>query len=84
MNKRTVNVSAGGGGAQNPGVVREAATTPLATVLPQPTAAAVGKGTAGAPQDKAGNCCLYIVLGVPILYPPQVNVVITFLKNLDF
>ncbi|OWK16888.1 NEDD1 [Cervus elaphus hippelaphus] len=54
VNKRTVNVSAGGGGAQNPGVVREAATTPLATVLPQPTAAAVGKGTAGAPQDKAG------------------------------
>ena len=83
MNKRTVNVSTGGGGAQNPGVVREAATTSLATVLPQPTAAAVGKGTV-APQDKAGNCCLYIVLGVPILYLPQMNVVITFLKNLEF
>lgn len=83
VNKRTVNVSTGGGGAQNPGVVREAATTSLATVLPQPTAAAVGKGTV-APQDKAGNCCLYIVLGVPILYLPQMNVVITFLKNLEF
>lgn len=57
VNKRTVNVSAGGGGAQNPGVLREAATTSVAAALPQPTAAAVGKG-AVAPQDKAGNWCL--------------------------
>ncbi|KAI4587836.1 hypothetical protein MJG53_020514 [Ovis ammon polii x Ovis aries] len=53
VNKRTVNVSAGGGGAQNPGVLREAATASVAAALPQPTAAAVGKG-AVAPQDKAG------------------------------
>ena len=83
VNKRTANVSAGGGGAQNPGVVRDAATTSIATVPPQPTAAAVGKG-AVAPQDKAGNCYLYIVFGVPILFPPQMNVIITFLKNLEF
>ncbi|KAB0391942.1 hypothetical protein E2I00_019928, partial [Balaenoptera physalus] len=53
VNKRTVNVSAASGGVQNSGVVREAATTSIATVLPQPTTAVVGKGTV-AVQDKAG------------------------------
>ncbi|XP_007467213.1 PREDICTED: protein NEDD1 isoform X2 [Lipotes vexillifer] len=53
VSKRTVNVSTASGGVQNSGVVREAATTSIATVLPQPTTAAVGKGTV-AVQDKAG------------------------------
>nr|XP_060162292.1 protein NEDD1 isoform X2 [Globicephala melas] len=53
VNKRTVNVSTASGGVQNSGVVREAATTSIATVLPQATTAVVGKGTV-ALQDKAG------------------------------
>ncbi|XP_004418039.1 PREDICTED: protein NEDD1 isoform X3 [Ceratotherium simum simum] len=53
VNKRTVNVSASSGGVQNSGIVREATTTSIATVLPQPMTAAVGKGTV-AVQDKAG------------------------------
>ncbi|XP_048213708.1 protein NEDD1 isoform X2 [Perognathus longimembris pacificus] len=52
VNKRTGNVSTGGG-LQNSGIVREAATTSVATVPPQPLAPAVGKGT-GAIQNKAG------------------------------
>ncbi|XP_057342478.1 protein NEDD1 isoform X2 [Manis pentadactyla] len=53
VNKRTVNVSAASGGVQNSGNVREAATTSIATVVPQPVTAAVGKGIV-AVQDKAG------------------------------
>lgn len=53
VNKRTVNVSAASGGVQNSGIVREAATTSIATVLPQPVTTVVGKGTVAA-QDKAG------------------------------
>lgn len=82
MNKRTVNVSTASGGVQNSGVVREAATTSIATVLPQATTAVVGKGTV-ALQDKAGKCCLYIVFGVPSLSPPQMDIIITFFKNLE-
>lgn len=82
VNKRPVNVSTAGGGVQNSGVVREAATTSVATVLPQPTTAVVGKGTV-ALQDKAGKCCLYLVFGVPILSPPQMDIIITFFKNLE-
>lgn len=67
MNKRTVNVSATSGGVQNSGIVREATTTSIATVLPQPMTTVVGKGTAAA-QDKAGKCCLYVVFGVT---PPK-------------
>ncbi|KAM4882276.1 protein NEDD1 [Thomomys bottae] len=52
VNKRTINVSTGGG-VQNSGIVREAATASVATVAPQPVASAVGKGT-GAVQNKAG------------------------------
>ncbi|XP_069846688.1 protein NEDD1 [Dipodomys merriami] len=52
VNKRTVNVSTGGG-VQNSGIVREAATVSVATVPPQPVAPAVGKGTS-AIQSKAG------------------------------
>lgn len=63
MNKRTVNVSAASGGVQNSGNVREAATTSIATVVPQPVTAAVGKGIV-AVQDKAGKCCLSIVFRV--------------------
>ncbi|XP_019497285.1 PREDICTED: protein NEDD1 isoform X1 [Hipposideros armiger] len=53
VNKRTANVSTTSGGAQNSGIVREATTTSVATVLPQPMTAVVGKGTVAA-QDKAG------------------------------
>uniref|UniRef100_G3SXY3 Protein NEDD1 n=1 Tax=Loxodonta africana TaxID=9785 RepID=G3SXY3_LOXAF len=53
VNKRAVNVSSTSGGAQNSGIVREAATTSVATVLPQPMTTVVGKGTV-AVQDKAG------------------------------
>lgn len=68
MNKRTVNVSAAGGGGQNSGIAREAATTSVATVLPQPMTTVVGKGTVAA-QDKAGKCCLYVVFGVSLPHP---------------
>lgn len=57
MNKRAINVSATSGGVQNSGIVREAATTPIGTALPQPMTTAGGKG-AVAVQDKAGKCCL--------------------------
>ncbi|XP_016014885.2 protein NEDD1 isoform X1 [Rousettus aegyptiacus] len=53
VNKRTVNVSAAGGGVQNPGIIRDATTASIATILPQPMTAAVGKGAVVA-QDKAG------------------------------
>ncbi|XP_023591504.1 protein NEDD1 isoform X1 [Trichechus manatus latirostris] len=53
VNKRTVNVSSTSGGVQNSGIVREATTTSVATVLPQPMTTVVGKGTV-AVQDKAG------------------------------
>ncbi|KAF3814554.1 hypothetical protein GH733_017712 [Mirounga leonina] len=53
VNKRAINVSATSGGVQNSGVVREAATTPIGTALPQPMTTAGGKG-AVAVQDKAG------------------------------
>ncbi|XP_016014886.2 protein NEDD1 isoform X2 [Rousettus aegyptiacus] len=52
VNKRTVNVSAAGGGVQNPGIIRDATTASIATILPQPMTAAVGKGAVVA-QDKA-------------------------------
>jgi protein NEDD1 len=42
------------GGAQNSGIVREAPTTSIATILPQSVTTAVGKGTV-AVQDKAGK-----------------------------
>uniref|UniRef100_A0A2I2ZSY3 Protein NEDD1 n=2 Tax=Gorilla gorilla gorilla TaxID=9595 RepID=A0A2I2ZSY3_GORGO len=53
VNKRSVNVNAASGGVQNSGIVREAPTTSIATVLPQPMTSAVGKGTV-AVQEKAG------------------------------
>ncbi|XP_007947958.2 protein NEDD1 [Orycteropus afer afer] len=53
VNKRTVNVNNTSAGVQNSGIVREAKTTSIATVLPQPMTAVVGTGTV-AVQDKAG------------------------------
>ncbi|MBZ3883198.1 Protein NEDD1 [Sciurus carolinensis] len=53
VNKRAINASTAGGGIQNSGIVREATTTSIATVLPQPMTTAVGKATV-AVQDKAG------------------------------
>nr|XP_020042501.1 protein NEDD1 isoform X2 [Castor canadensis] len=53
LNKRTINVNPTSGGAQNSGIVREAPTTSIATILPQSVTTAVGKGTV-AVQDKAG------------------------------
>nr|XP_045008487.1 protein NEDD1 [Jaculus jaculus]XP_045008488.1 protein NEDD1 [Jaculus jaculus] len=56
VNKRAVTVSTSSGGVQNSGSSREAAAAPsVATVLPQPVAATVGKGAVAA-QDKAGLC----------------------------
>lgn len=54
MNKRSVPVSSGSGAAQNSGIVREAPSPSIATVLPQPVTTALGRG-AGAAQDEAGN-----------------------------
>ncbi|XP_053441338.1 protein NEDD1 [Nycticebus coucang] len=53
VNRRTVSVSSTSGGVQNSGIGREAATTSVATVLPQPMTTVVGKGAVAA-QDKAG------------------------------
>lgn len=52
-NKRSVPVGSSSGAAQNSGIVREAPSPSIATVLPQPVTTAVGKG-AGAAQDEAG------------------------------
>ncbi|XP_047597769.1 protein NEDD1 isoform X1 [Lutra lutra] len=53
VNKRAINVNATSGGVQSSGIVREAATTPIGTAIPQPMTTAGGKG-AVAVQDKAG------------------------------
>nr|AAH66870.1 Neural precursor cell expressed, developmentally down-regulated gene 1 [Mus musculus] len=53
VNKRSVPVSSSSGAAQNSGIVREAPSPSIATVLPQPVTTALGKGS-GAAQDEAG------------------------------
>lgn len=53
VNKRSVPVSSSSGAAQNSGIVREAPSPSIATVLPQPVTTALGRG-AGAAQDEAG------------------------------
>ena len=51
VNKRSVPVSSSSGAAQNSGVVREAPSPSIATVLPQLVTTALGKGS-GAAQDE--------------------------------
>ncbi|XP_005374560.1 PREDICTED: protein NEDD1 [Chinchilla lanigera] len=53
LNKRSVTVSSAGGGAQNSGVVREAAPAAGTAVLSKPLTAAAAKGITST-QDKAG------------------------------
>lgn len=57
VNKRTVNVSAGGGGPKNPGVLRSCHRIRCCSSAPAHGSRCEGRG-AVAPQDKAGNWCL--------------------------